>query len=124
MSEEAKRNITPVRYDVIYAEFLKVMGQIGHYGAETYGDLNWHKSRLSGGKGPVNHMMKHLISYQKSEPYDHKEIGADPKIHLAAVAFNAMMEFWYLENIDEGQDKVQRTPTTGSSQSRGLKDNP
>lgn len=93
--KEAKRNSTNVRYDVIMAEFEKTLAQIGHYGAETYGDLNWQKSRLRGGKGPVNHIRKHLTDYRLGEPYDHPEIGTDKKIHLAAIAFNAMMEFWY-----------------------------
>lgn len=105
--KEAKRNSTNVRYDVIMAEFEKTLAQIGHYGAETYGDLNWQKSRLRGGKGPINHIRKHLTDYRLGEPYDHPEIGTDKKIHLAAIAFNAMMEFWY-----ESQPAGQSTSTT------------
>lgn len=94
-TETAKRNSTSFRYDILDPEFLEVMAKIGHYGAEKYEELNWHKSRLTGEKGPVNHMYKHLGQYTRNKPYDHKEIGEERKIHLAAIAFNAMMEFWY-----------------------------
>lgn len=97
----AIRDPVDVRYDVIYAEFLRVMAKIGAVGAEKYGDFNWHKSRLTGANGPINHIHKHLVSYELREKYDHKEIGEDYKIHLAAIAFNAMMEYWYCENLVE-----------------------
>jgi hypothetical protein len=92
---EAKRNPTPFRYDILDPSFLRTMAEIGHYGAEKYGELNWQKSRLTGEKGPVNHMYKHLGAYQLGLPYDHKEIGEERRIHLAAIAFNALMEYWY-----------------------------
>lgn len=93
--DEAKRDPAGVRYDILEPQFLEMMAKIGDYGAKHYGDYNWQKSRLTGGNSPINHIYKHLTSYRNSEQYDHNEIGTDRRIHLAAIAFNAMMEFWY-----------------------------
>ena len=98
---EAKRNSVKYRYDVIAATFLQAMASIGRHGADKYGDYNWHASRLTGDKLPVNHIYKHLISYQMGETYDHADVGIERKYHLAAIAFNAMMEWWYEENIPD-----------------------
>ena len=91
----AKRDPVSFRFDILDPEFLQALAAIADYGAKKYGDLNWHKSRLTGDKSPVNHMFKHLLQYQGEMKYDHPEIGSERKLHLAAVAFNAMMEFWY-----------------------------
>jgi hypothetical protein len=95
----AKRDPVSYRFDILDPSFLRVMAKIADYGAKKYGDLNWHKSRLTGQASPVNHIMKHLTSYAGHEPYDHPEIGNHRKMHLAAIAFNAMMEFWYEEHM-------------------------
>lgn len=105
--EIAKRNPTNLRYDILDPTFLEVMAAIADYGAKVYGEFNWHKSRLTGNKGPVNHIMKHLMQYQLSIEYDHPEIEvsskagagvAERRMHLAAIAFNAMMEWYYETN--------------------------
>jgi hypothetical protein len=93
--EEAKRDKKAFRYDILSGQFLYEMARIANYGAEHYGDFNWCKSRLTGEKGPINHIYDHIRKYQENEPYDHTEIGTERKIHLAAIAFNAMMEYWY-----------------------------
>lgn len=95
MSESAKRDIRGIRYDILDPDFEEMMAKIAHFGAVKYGEFNWHKSRLTGDQGPMNHIRKHYKSYMKGEPYDHHELGKDRKIHLAAIAFNAMMEYWY-----------------------------
>lgn len=100
--EGAKRADTDFRYDVLDSDFLHCMAQIGSYGAEKYGDFNWHKSRLNGGKGPVNHIYDHLRQYREGLEHDHFKTR---KHQLAAIAFNAMMEFWYLENLDGKETK-------------------
>jgi hypothetical protein len=96
--KEAKRDSCEIRYDILDPDFEELMGKIADYGAKKYGDLNWHKSRLTGDKSPMNHIRKHLAAYLRNQPYDHTEIGTHRKIHLAAIAFNAMMEFWYENN--------------------------
>ena len=98
---EAKRNSTSFRFDIIDPNYIRMMAQIGDYGAKLYGDFNWQKSRLSGNKSPINHILKHTTAYIIGEPYDHPELGLHRKIHLAAVGFNAMMEFWYEENMGD-----------------------
>lgn len=92
---KAKRNPTKYRYDILMPEFIEALALIAAYGAEKYGEYNWQQSRLTGDKGPVNHMDKHLNAYKQRKPYDHLELSKEPKFHLAAVAFNAMMEYWY-----------------------------
>lgn len=103
-SKEAIRVERDVRYDILIPEFLECMAKIAHYGAIKYGDFNWQISRLTGNKGPINHMYKHLNSLRTNEPYDHSELGTERKWHLAAIAFNAMMEF-YWENKNDKNDK-------------------
>jgi Domain of unknown function (DUF5664) len=92
----AKRVDRNIRYDILDPTFLEYMAKVADYGAKEYGDFNWHKSRLTGDKSPVNHMYKHLGSYQRTEPYDHPELGEGPEWHLIGIAFNAMMEFFYV----------------------------
>lgn len=91
----AKRDPRQTRYDLLYPTFLYAMAQIANYGATHYGDGNWMKSRLTGEKGAINHIYEHLGNYQCEAAYDHKEIGTHRMYHLAAIAFNAMMEFYY-----------------------------
>ena len=42
---------------------------------------------------PINHIYEHLRQYAEGEPYDH--FDGDPRRHLVAVAYNAMMEWAY-----------------------------
>jgi hypothetical protein len=98
---EAIRVSHPLRYDILDPAFLEALARIADYGAKKYGDFNWQKSRLSGDKGPINHIYKHLKSYRLNEPYDHPEIGTDRGMHLAAIAFNALMEFYYCTHEDK-----------------------
>ena len=95
---EAKRDPVSYRFDILDPSFIRKMAEIAAYGANKYGDFNWHKSRLTREKGPINHMENHLNMYKNEIPYEHPEVGDDKKIHLAAIAFNAMMEYWYEEN--------------------------
>ena len=96
----AKRDKVNFRYDILCWGFIHAMAQIGHFGAEKYGEFNWQKSGLMGDKSPINHIGNHLKQYIEGESYDHKELGEERKYHLAAIAFNAMMEFWHEEHRD------------------------
>lgn len=93
--EVAQRDPIRERYDILDPNFLHFMALIADYGAKKYGESNWKKSRMTGSKSPINHIYKHLGAYQKMVEYDHSEIGVEPYIHLAAIAFNAMMEFYH-----------------------------
>lgn len=99
----AIRNPVNYRYDILDPLFLELMSQIADYGAKKYGALNWQNSRLEGEKGAINHIYDHLKMYRNNENYDHKEIGESKSIHLAAIAFNAMMEF-YWSRKEEGEE--------------------
>lgn len=99
---KATRDPVSYRYDLLDPEFLYAMASIAAYGAEKYGDRNWQKSRLKGAGNPINHLHAHLANYQVGANYEHAAVGIDPKFQLAAVAFNAMIEFWY-----EGHPEVK-----------------
>ena len=98
-TEIAKRDGVDFRYDILDPDFLHLMAQIADYGAKKYGDFNWHKSRMEGEKGPINHIYKHLMYYRNNVPYDHVEVGRGVELHLVAIAFNAMMEFFYATKL-------------------------
>lgn len=84
------------RYDLLDPNFLRFMAMIGGYGAQKYGDRNWQLSRLEGNRSPINHIFKHLVAYQNDEAFDHHEVGSKEYfIHLASIAFNAMMQFYH-----------------------------
>jgi len=100
---EAIRDSVGYRYDVLYWNFIHAMAEIGHIGAEKYGDLNYQQSKLRRDKSPVNHMANHLRQYINGEKHD--KLG-DRKYQLAAIAFNAMMEFYYSENKDASSPKI------------------
>lgn len=93
------RDPVTYRYDVLYWNFIHAMAEIGHIGAEKYGDFNYQQSGLIREKSPVNHMANHLRQYINREHHD--KLG-DVKYQLAAIAFNAMMEFWHWENDPKG----------------------
>lgn len=92
--EVAKRNPVPYRYDLLVWDFIKGMALMGNLGAKVYGDRNWQKSKLEGDKSPMNHMAEHYRAYMAGEVHDH---FGDRKSQLVAIAFNAMME-WYWES--------------------------
>lgn len=99
LHSQAKRDSVQYRYDVLYWDFIHAMAEIGHIGAEKYGDLNYQQPGLTREKSPVNHMANHLRHYINKDNYDHPEMNFvftnDPKYHLAAIAFNAMMEYYH-----------------------------
>ena len=84
-------------------EFLRAMNDIGRYGHEKYGEFSFHHRALSGdnsrGDHPrttpeaiAEHSKGHFDLYIAGEPHDH---FGTRKHQLAAVAFNAMMEFYF-----------------------------
>jgi len=83
------------RYDAINPSFLKMLARIGSYADQKYGAWEQYtKARLVGEKSPVNHIQEHLRQFVEGEPYDH--FDGDVRWHLAAIAYNAMMEFYYV----------------------------
>jgi hypothetical protein len=98
-------------YPFLSQKFLEAMNEIGEYGHQKYGEQSFHARALKGdksrGEGAIggrtsseaiaNHAHEHFGEYLIGERHDH----FDTRRHqLAAVAFNAMMEFYFagLEN--------------------------
>jgi hypothetical protein len=93
--DRATRKPVAYRYDALNPDFLRLLADIAGYADQKYGAAEQYtSSRLVKEASPVNHIYEHLRQYQVGEPYDH--FDGDPAYHLAAVAYNAMMEFWYL----------------------------
>jgi hypothetical protein len=94
MDNEPKRVPVDFRYDAVNPTFLHWMARIGAYASEKYGAWEQYAgARLIGEKSPINHIFDHLRKYQIGELYDH--FDGDTRWHLVAVAYNAMMEFYY-----------------------------
>jgi hypothetical protein len=92
---KVKRVPVDFRYDALNPLFLKFMAKIGAYAAEKYGSYEqYSEARLEGEKSPVNHIYEHLRQFTMGEPYDH--FDGDIRWHLAAIAYNAGMEFYYV----------------------------
>ena len=92
-SDEVKRVTVTFRYDGLNHDFIKLLAEIAHYATSKYGSAEQYvNGRLEGEKSPVNHIYEHLRQYQTGEQHDHFK---DPVYHLAAIAYNAMMEALY-----------------------------
>lgn len=105
MEEDKTQRRDPVtyRYDGLNWDFIKMMAEIAHYAGEKYGRgnpdglSNYMDARLKGEKSPLNHIIEHYRSYHDNEPYDH--FNQDPIWHLVGIAYNAMMEAFYLRKF-------------------------
>lgn len=108
----ARRDPVRYRYDVLYWNFIHAMAEIGHFGAEKYGEFNYRQPGLQRDKSPINHIANHLRKFIENEPYDHSEIGNACKLHLAAIAFNAMMAFWHEEHPAAAATAAEKADAT------------
>lgn len=89
-------------YEFLSPAFLEAMNDIGRYGSEKYGTDSFQARRLKGDtsrslrrcepQAIADHAREHFSMYLNHLPHDH--FGTD-KHQLAAVAFNAMMEFYF-----------------------------
>lgn len=92
----AKRQPVDFQYHRLNWDFIKLMAQIANYADGKYGSVEQYTdSRLLGEKSPMNHIGEHVRQYLSREPHDHFK---DHAYHLAAIAYNAMMEFYYLKH--------------------------
>lgn len=105
MKKTETRSDRPARFmnQYLFQPFLELMNQIGQYGHEKYGPLSFHARALQGdfsrGDHPrteaaeiLRHAKEHAEMYLRGELHDH---FATREHQLAAVAFNAMMEFYF-----------------------------
>ena len=83
--------------------FVQAMDDIGRYGHEKYGEFSFYHRRAAGdnsrGDHPrtapeaiASHAAEHFQMHLRGELHDHFKTR---KHQLAAVAFNAMMEFYF-----------------------------
>jgi hypothetical protein len=89
--------------------FLQAMNEIGRYGHEKYGANSFHTRAEHGdrSRGELDrtkstaifgHAEGHFCDYLAGEPHDH---FGTLRHQLAAVAYNAMMEFYFAGLADE-----------------------
>lgn len=94
---------TQSEVEFLISEFLEAMNDIGRYGHEKYGADSFHTRREVGdsSRGTLartstdeirKHAAAHFEMYQRGELHDH---FGTLRHQLAAVAFNAMMEFYF-----------------------------
>ena len=92
---KAHRTHLGVRFDLLEPAFLRAMAQLMDYGTHydrATGVREQWKRGLEDDKCPVNHIMDHLCAYELNEAHD--KMG-DRKGHLAAIAVNAMFEYFF-----------------------------
>lgn len=100
-------------------DFLKLMAEIVPYADVKYKSFaQYTKSRMTGDASPVNHMAEHLRQYMMDEPYDH--FDGDRGRHLVAIAYNSMIEWWYLKNFGPETHplKSRKQPTKRTGKKR------
>lgn len=88
----------PVSYDYegLNWNFIKLMAEIANYACTKYGSAEQYTNgRLEGQRSPINHIAEHMRAYMAREQHD--KFG-DLDHQLAAIAYNAMMEFYYLHH--------------------------
>jgi hypothetical protein len=90
-------------FEFLHPRFIEAMSDIGRYGFEKYGDDSFEARRLKGdsSRGELartrpyqiaEHAEAHFDMYLRGIPHDHFNTR---RHQLAAVAFNAMMEFYF-----------------------------
>lgn len=91
---EPKRASVSYRYTGLNWRFIRLLADLARYCDDRYGSAEQYTNgELVGDRAPLNHIYEHLRAYQCGEMYDH--LGGDRAYHLAAVAYNAMMEYFY-----------------------------
>jgi hypothetical protein len=119
---EAKRVPVDYIYHQLNWDFIHGLAQIASYAQGKYGSVQQYAdSRLAGEKSPVNHMLRHIGQYITGEEHDH---FGNVESHLLAIAYNAMMEYFYYQTYGSEDYKlhVNRTdgPARRSSDDEGM----
>jgi len=107
----AKRVPVDYIYHQLNWDFIHGMAQIASYAAHKYGSVQQYAdSRLAGEKSPVNHMLRHIGQYITGESHDHFH---SVEAHLWAIAYNAMMEYYYYQRYGREEYKLNVNTTIG-----------
>lgn len=91
------------KHRFLIESFMQAMDDIGRYGHDKYGEFSFHHRREVGdnsrGDHPrttsaviAEHAAEHFNMHLRGELHDHFKTR---KHQLAAVAFNAMMEYFF-----------------------------
>ena len=80
----------PNDLDIIDVNFLKALVENGILGCRQHNDTTW-KQENRPERDPFEHLLGHAEKYQNSEQH---ELG-DETYHLVAIAYNAMMEYYW-----------------------------
>lgn len=97
-------------------KFLQAMNEIGEYGHQKYGENSFHARAEKGDKSRGvlgrceseaiwGHACDHFAEYMDGVKHDH---FVTRRHQLAAVAFNAMMEFYFAGLEDEADQHEQK----------------
>lgn len=90
---KSQRNPVNYLYHLLNWDFIKMMAEIANYADQKYGSAEQYREpRLERDKSPLNHIPEHFREYVTGSSHDKFE---DPRYHLAAIAYNAMMEYYY-----------------------------
>lgn len=101
-TREIVRQLSEDRWPNLVSSFLDAMNDIGQYGFDKYREHSFQHKRLTGDRSRHMeriesvylslHAIEHFEMYLRGEIHDHFHTM---KHQLAAVAFNAMMEFYF-----------------------------
>ena len=92
-SAPPKRHPVDFLYHLLNWNFIRDMARNAKYANDKYGSVEQYTDGdLTGEKSPMNHIQEHFRQYMCGEAHDK---FASPAFHLVAIAYNAMMEYWY-----------------------------
>jgi len=97
LERELAAKPSPSPYEFLNPDFLALMNDIGRLGHEKFGDdaieANGDRTRkLPRHQANMLHAYRHITAYEDGVKHD--KLGT-LQAHLAAAAFNCMLEFWF-----------------------------
>ena len=103
--DQTKRKSVDYLFTCLDWNFIKDLAKLGHWsGIRRKENMNlkpgYMENRYTGDKSPINHMINHTTEYICGNEHP---LGS-PKWHLVAIAFNAMMEFFWYDKTHESSN--------------------
>lgn len=112
LKNKTKRLPVDYLYTCLDWSFIRAMAKVGHRSAtKREENMAWIPGYMekphTGDKAPINHLVNHTTDYilRKNHP-----MGC-PKWHLVAIAWNAMMEFFWYEKGEAKETNCQQSNT-------------
>jgi hypothetical protein len=106
--DRRKATRVPVKFNYtgLNFDFIQQMAEIVPYADAKYETFaQYTRSRMTGEASPINHLVEHARQYMMDEPYDH--FDGDRGRHLVAIAYNAMIEWFYLKRFGPERHPLQ-----------------